>query len=856
MVSINTEYRRTPQPQSTAYGSYGSAYAPSTDGNDADGHINLNQGGWSVPFMGASSRGYAPVSVAGGNHERGTGNAAPAAIRRIGRKESRMQSFKERHQYETIAEEESIGMSLISNPAPMGQEQRQHVGSSRETEDDNDIGPGIDISSFDAGPFANFQAAEARGHLTGGLGVGIKPEATIRGEDLMRISPTVERSPTTLGRSFTRKKSTLGRRNTMKMLAQKEANRRGEVVEVIMEEEDIATLPAAPASEVDLSVMTGPSTLDQPGKRAPAFSAPRKINSEVFYPHPNWKPFSMRAPYLSFIILLSVGLAVAQEVAYQSSPLFPFESPNQVPPGIYFATKFLPTIITVAYGVLWQFTDFEVRRLEAFYQLSKPGGALAAESINVDYITAFSFFRPIRALRLRHYAVAISSVATVISISLVPTLGAATISLYPDQSTRNEDPNGPKEIKIDPLWSRLLSTVFCLCGVMAMALFWLFHKRKTGLKNDVKGIAGLASMAVVSHILMDFKDLDVAPPKDIHARLKYHRYVLRNSSLAPDDENPVSRQEQEKYERIHLSDNPHPVMLRPAGAIPFIIWIVCFLIFIPLFLFTTTEIVTSNAPWVVTIIAVTIKLGWGSLDTDIRMMEPYYILSNRHASPKTLCLDYTALPFGWMPIRALLNGHWLVFFVGFGTVMAELLTILVTSLATVEGRAFIEILQPNKTKNSQGSNGDDIRMMNFFHRDNDSQPSIDAGIETISSFFTTLAVSIFILAYMAIIASIVFFRRRHPFLPRLPNTIASVLAFIHQSKMLYDFTGTEKLNNAQMAKRLESYKKTYGLGWFEGRDGQTHCGVDQEELSGNYRHGMNYGNINKPWVGNWDRWED
>lgn len=43
----------------------------------------------------------------------------------------------------------------------------------------------------------------------------------------------------------------------------------------------------------------------------------------------------------------------------------------------YFAFKFLPTIIAVSYGVLWQITDFEVKRLEAFYQLSKEGGGSA-----------------------------------------------------------------------------------------------------------------------------------------------------------------------------------------------------------------------------------------------------------------------------------------------------------------------------------------------------------------------------------------------------------------------------------------------------------------------------------------------
>ena len=39
-----------------------------------------------------------------------------------------------------------------------------------------------------------------------------------------------------------------------------------------------------------------------------------------------------------------------------------------------------------------------------------------------------------------------------------------------------------------------------------------------------------------------------------------------------------------------------------------------------------------------------------------------------------------------------------------------------------------------------------------------------------------------------------------------------------------------------LVKRLIDMEKTYGLGWFIGRDGETHCGVDQEELKMGYTH--------------------
>jgi hypothetical protein len=47
--------------------------------------------------------------------------------------------------------------------------------------------------------------------------------------------------------------------------------------------------------------------------------------------------------------------------------------------------------------------------------------------------------------------------------------------------------------------------------------------------------------------------------------------------------------------------------------------------------------------------------------------------------------------------------------------------------------------------------------------------------------------------------------------------------------------------------------KTYGLGWFTGRDGENHCGVDQEELIRGYTHkaGDDARKATMPWLG-WD----
>lgn len=373
------------------------------------------------------------------------------------------------------------------------------------------------------------------------------------------------------------------------------------------------------------------------------------------------------------------------------------------------------------------------------------------------------------------------------------------------------------------------------------------HARKScSVLQDYDQLPALETGRVSLTRIRDFKDMDVATHEDIHKRLADKRYVLRNSSLAPlppledvyltamaTGQVAYSPRRGSFEHSFHLSLNPHPLILRAAGCVPFITGILLFTALLPIFLFTPAGYLTDKAPWVATALAVCIKLAWGALDTNVRMMEPFFILYKRHAAPKTLTLDYTAMPFGWVALCALANGHWLVFAVGFGSIMTEVLTVLVTSLAAVEGKDFAAMVKDHTTRG-----GDNI----------------SAGQETAGSFWISLSLAIFILLYMGTVATVVFVRRRKPFLPRQPNTIAGVLAFIHQSKMLWNFVGTEKLGNREIVDFLEGVGQTYGLGWFEGRDGKEHCGIDQEELKTSYRHGLDYSRSNKPWIESFSEW--
>lgn len=145
-------------------------------------------------------------------------------------------------------------------------------------------------------------------------------------------------------------------------------------------------------------------------------------------------------PWLTFLVIIALLLAGLQEFICQLSirevkehpeegGLVKFKKAKELSVAQYFLWKYAPVLFFIIYGICWQITDFEVKRLEPYYQLSKENGATAAESINMDYLSFMSWLVPLRALRHKQYAVIYVSLATLISSSLVPVLQSASVEM-------------------------------------------------------------------------------------------------------------------------------------------------------------------------------------------------------------------------------------------------------------------------------------------------------------------------------------------------------------------------------------------------------------------------------------------
>lgn len=74
---------------------------------------------------------------------------------------------------------------------------------------------------------------------------------------------------------------------------------------------------------------------------------------------------------------------------------------DQLPLGISFAYLYLPTLLAVLYSIFWAWIDLDTKRLEPYYQLSKPGGSLGKDSILLHYPFDFIASVPIAAIKNR-----------------------------------------------------------------------------------------------------------------------------------------------------------------------------------------------------------------------------------------------------------------------------------------------------------------------------------------------------------------------------------------------------------------------------------------------------------------------
>lgn len=242
------------------------------------------------------------------------------------------------------------------------------------------------------------------------------------------------------------------------------------------------------------------------------------------------------------------------------------------------------------------------------------------------------------------------------------------------------------------------------------------------------------------------------------------------------------------------------------------------------------QLESKYVPIVLMALTLGVKAGWSTLDIRLRIMQPFFALSRRNASPETLTLDYTSMLPGRLTYQAFRNGHRTTAFVSIGSLLTNILIICMMCLDV------------------------DPEIYASLYVDTGGNPLREGSMQIPLMYSFLLLLSLVMFTYLAATAAVVYWLHRETYMPRQPGSIASVLAYVHQSKMLHDFVDAERMSSKELSRRLHSKGKSYGFGWFIGRDGETHCGIDEEPLISNYKHGTDYSMSRAATesIGSWD----
>ncbi|KAF1994853.1 hypothetical protein P154DRAFT_548815 [Amniculicola lignicola CBS 123094] len=95
-------------------------------------------------------------------------------------------------------------------------------------------------------------------------------------------------------------------------------------------------------------------------------------------------------------------------------------------------------------------------------------------------------------------------------------------------------------------------------------------------------------------------------------------------------------------------------------------------------------------------------------------------------------------------------------------------------------------------------------------------------------------ISLSILITYAITSILVYIRRPGRFLPRLPTSIASVIALFASSAAVQDMRGTSQMRKQERREYLEDLDYMYGYGSFVGGDGKVKRGIERAPFDGTF----------------------
>ena len=246
-----------------------------------------------------------------------------------------------------------------------------------------------------------------------------------------------------------------------------------------------------------------PRSLDLESQRGLRTSTAEFLQSDVHSTavRYRWIPWFLKDTYVVAWAVIAIILTIAfivvsfvkQVVHIGFPPLLPAPTTSQGFSPADFLYSFLPSLIGMILFLLWQPIDLYFRALQPFASLAKPHGAIAEESLLLDYLGGLPFEVSIRAALAGHFKVAWLSFVSLISITL-PILGGGIFTAQFVVS------------KQDVLMRACMPAYYALIVftiIYALSFLVIWPTRKRYLPHDIRTLADLISFVYQSPLLGD-----------------------------------------------------------------------------------------------------------------------------------------------------------------------------------------------------------------------------------------------------------------------------------------------------------------------------------------------------------------
>ncbi|KAJ5630907.1 uncharacterized protein N7484_011007 [Penicillium longicatenatum] len=145
-----------------------------------------------------------------------------------------------------------------------------------------------------------------------------------------------------------------------------------------------------------------------------------------------WRPIALRPPFLAglacCILSMFMVLEGIRQYSNRQGGLVFFSDTDDVTSVQSFLYNYLPIIVSLLLLMVWTVTDFDVLRLEPYFQLSQPGGA-PASVLFINYNFGQTILTPINAARRHHWVVLWVSLVTLSIRMVLPALTSTMFEL-------------------------------------------------------------------------------------------------------------------------------------------------------------------------------------------------------------------------------------------------------------------------------------------------------------------------------------------------------------------------------------------------------------------------------------------